>query len=177
MVIEGEWLQKILFGHAAPPKFCPNFPAKKITTQMNWKDVVLSNYTQNQIDDILIWLKHNESLLKDDVPGRKTKPGYRVLFHGPPGTGKTLTATLLGKQFEKDVYRIDLSQVVSKYIGETKKTLKKFLQKQNIKTGSYFLMKPMHCLASAPVCRTRMTGMQTRYFLTCCSAFKIFRGC
>ncbi len=45
------------------------------------------------------------------------------------GTGKTLTATLLGKQFGKEVYRIDLSQIVSKYIGETEKNLEKVFAK------------------------------------------------
>ena len=46
-----------------------------------------------------------------------------VIFYGPPGTGKTLTATLIGKKLGMDVYRVDLSQVVSKYIGETEKNL------------------------------------------------------
>jgi SpoVK/Ycf46/Vps4 family AAA+-type ATPase len=51
------------------------------------------------------------------------KNGYRSLFYGPPGTGKTLTASLIGKSLGLDVYRIDLSQVVSKYIGETEKNM------------------------------------------------------
>ena len=51
----------------------------------------------------------------------KIKPGFRILFHGPPGTGKTMTACLLGKYTKRDVFRIDLSMVVSKYIGETEK--------------------------------------------------------
>lgn len=51
------------------------------------------------------------------------KPGYRSLFYGPPGTGKALTATLIGASVGADVYRIDLSMVVSKYIGETEKNL------------------------------------------------------
>ena len=45
------------------------------------------------------------------------------MFYGSPGTGKTLTACLLGKHTGRDVYRIDLSMVVSKYIGETEKNL------------------------------------------------------
>jgi SpoVK/Ycf46/Vps4 family AAA+-type ATPase len=54
---------------------------------------------------------------------KQTEQGYRALFHGPPGTGKTLTAALVGKEFDIPVYRIDLSMVVSKYIGETEKNL------------------------------------------------------
>jgi SpoVK/Ycf46/Vps4 family AAA+-type ATPase len=60
---------------------------------------------------------------------KKLKPGYRVLFHGPPGTGKTLTATLLGKYTGKDVFKIDLSMVVSKFIGETEKNLANLLSR------------------------------------------------
>ena len=52
-----------------------------------------------------------------------TMKGYRALFWGPPGTGKTLAAGLLGKSVSEDVYRIDLSMVVSKWIGETEKNL------------------------------------------------------
>jgi SpoVK/Ycf46/Vps4 family AAA+-type ATPase len=51
------------------------------------------------------------------------KPGYRSLFFGPPGTGKTLSAALLGKVTGYDVFRIDLSMMVSKFIGETEKNL------------------------------------------------------
>jgi SpoVK/Ycf46/Vps4 family AAA+-type ATPase len=66
------------------------------------------------------------------MKNRLTK-GYRVLFHGPPGTGKTLTATLLGKYTGRDVYRIDLSMVVSKYIGETEKNLENLFAKAEAK--------------------------------------------
>jgi SpoVK/Ycf46/Vps4 family AAA+-type ATPase len=54
---------------------------------------------------------------------KKINKGYKALFYGPPGTGKTLSASLIGKKNKRDVYRIDLSQVVSKYIGETEKNL------------------------------------------------------
>ena len=50
-----------------------------------------------------------------------------ILLIGPPGTGKTLTASLLGKLYNMDVYRVDLSMVVSKYIGETEKKLEEQL--------------------------------------------------
>jgi SpoVK/Ycf46/Vps4 family AAA+-type ATPase len=64
--------------------------------------------------------------------GKQIAPVYRALFYGPSGTGKTLTATLLGKEFSREVYRVDLSQVISKYIGETEKNLEKiFVQAEN----------------------------------------------
>ena len=61
-----------------------------------------------------------------------------MLFHGPPGTGKTLTAGLLGKIAQKDVYRIDLSMVISKYIGETEKNLARLFDKAERKDWILF---------------------------------------
>ncbi len=54
---------------------------------------------------------------------KRIKPGFRVLFYGASGTGKTFTAALLGKYTGREVYRVDLSMIVSKYIGETEKNL------------------------------------------------------
>jgi SpoVK/Ycf46/Vps4 family AAA+-type ATPase len=53
------------------------------------------------------------------------EPGFTSLFYGPPGTGKTFSACLLGKHCGCAVYKIDLSMIVSKYIGETEKNLAK----------------------------------------------------
>jgi hypothetical protein len=138
LVVSQEWINKLLTGEEISPKFSPEFPAKKITTAMEWDDLVLNNYTLGQINDIQIWMKHNNLILQDEVLGKKIKPGYRVLFYGPSGTGKTLTATLLGKQFEKEVYRIDLSLIVSKYIGETEKNLEKIFVKAEHKDWILF---------------------------------------
>jgi AAA+ superfamily predicted ATPase len=129
IILDGEWLNKLLTGADQSPMFNTEFPAKKVATNMSWDDLVLNGYTQKQVEDIQVWLQHNKRLMQDDVLRKKIKPGYRVLFYGPPGTGKTLTVTLLGKQFNKDVYRIDLSQIVSKYIGETEKNLEKVFEK------------------------------------------------
>lgn len=129
LILSAEWLNRLLTGEELAPRFSGDFPAKKIATNMQWDDLVLNGYTLSIINDIKIWLQHNNAIMHDDVLKNKVKPGYRVLFHGPPGTGKTLTATLLGRQFDRDVYRVDLSQIVSKYIGETEKNLEKVFTK------------------------------------------------
>ena len=129
LILQQEWIDLFTMGTMSRPMFGPEFPAKLVTTQMEWSDLVLNEKTASAISDIRIWLHHNEHFLKEWGMERKIKPGYRALFHGPSGTGKTLTATLLGKQFQKDVYKIDLSQVVSKYIGETEKNLEKIFTK------------------------------------------------
>src|SRR5262249_56915261 len=55
--------------------------------------------------------------------------GVRALFRGPSGTGKTLAARLLASVLQKDLYRVDLSSIVNKYIGETEKNLDRVLSR------------------------------------------------
>src|SRR4051794_36566278 len=80
LIISEEWLNKIVFGKNESPKFGPDFPAKKLSTEMNWDDLVLNGYTHSQITDIQIWLQHNAIVMQDEVLQKKVKPGYRVLF-------------------------------------------------------------------------------------------------
>lgn len=120
-----EVLHKLLFNKVYTPKFSSNFPAQKITTQQVWEDLVINENAYNGITEIENWVNHHTTLNNTDNMVSKLKKGYRVLFYGAPGTGKTLTAKLLGKKFNRDVYRVDLSTVVSKYIGETEKNLSK----------------------------------------------------
>lgn len=132
IILTPEMVHLLFFGERLKPKFGPNFPAQEITTQMEWNDLVVNQNTQDHIKQIKLWLKHHEQLRHDWGMAKQIAPGYRSLFYGPSGTGKTLTATLLGKEFKKEVYRISLSQVVSKYIGETEKNLEKiFVQAEN----------------------------------------------
>jgi hypothetical protein len=125
-------------GKLRKPKFNLDFPAKRITTQMDWSDLVLETDIKVQINEIKAWIKHGETLLYDWGFEKRIKPGYKSLFHGPSGTGKTLTATLIGKETGKDVYRIDLSMIVSKYIGETEKNLSKIFDKATNKDWILF---------------------------------------
>jgi len=62
-----------------------------------------------------------------DALARSLNCGVRALFQGPSGTGKTLAARLLASSLQKDVYRVDLSAIVNKYIGETEKNLARVL--------------------------------------------------
>jgi SpoVK/Ycf46/Vps4 family AAA+-type ATPase len=116
-------------GEVPPPKMSAQFPAEKLETALVWEDLILNDSTSAEIKDLEIWLKHSTTFLEEWGMKNRVKVGYRVLFHGPPGTGKTLTASLLGKYTNRDVYRIDLSTVVSKYIGETEKNLSNLFDK------------------------------------------------
>lgn len=105
------------------PDFSPDFPARRLTTKLGWDDLVVPRALRDQLEHIVAWQTDRERILTDWGLGRHIGAGFKVLFHGPPGTGKTLTATLLGQRTRLDVYRVDLSMVVSKYIGETEKNL------------------------------------------------------
>ena len=79
--------------------------------------------TLAEIRELENWMRHGDVLMNHWNMRHKLRPGCRALFFGPPGTGKTLTATVLGKATGRQVYKVDLSMVVSKYIGETEKNL------------------------------------------------------
>jgi hypothetical protein len=138
IILSQEYVEWLTIGKIYAPAFSQDFPAKRIETKMEWEDLILRPATLTFIEDIKVWLQYHQALAQDAVISRKLKPGYRVLFYGPPGTGKTLAASLLGKQYNKDVYRIDLSQLVSKYIGETEKNLEKIFSKAENKNWILF---------------------------------------
>jgi len=130
--ISVEYLNYFTSGTSQKPDYNINFPAKRITTQLDWDDLVLDQATLEEVLEVKDWIEYGDTLLNEWGMSKKIKPGFRTLFYGPPGTGKTLTASLLGKSAGLDVYRIDLSMVVSKYIGETEKNLANiFDQAQN----------------------------------------------
>ena len=138
IILSQEYVDLLTTGEVAKPRFSLTFPAQLLETEMEWSDLVLHPGTLAQIQDLEAWIKHHDTLMKDWEMHRRLKPGYRALFYGPPGTGKTLTASLLGKYTGKEVYRIDLSMVVSKFIGETEKNLANLFAKAESKDWILF---------------------------------------
>jgi hypothetical protein len=102
--------------------------ARRITTGLEWGDLVLPADTLAQLEEVRDWVRHSRTLLDDWGLRDRIRPGHTALFHGAPGTGKTLAACLIGKLCEREVHRIDLSLVVSKYIGETEKNLARLFE-------------------------------------------------
>lgn len=133
-----QWLQLLLTGEKIRPELSPVFPASPIVTSLTWADLVLDHQVMAQVQEIRAWLTHGHTLLRDWGLARKVKPGFRAVFYGPPGTGKTLTAALLGKSTGREVYRVDLSMLVSKYIGETEKNLGKVFDAASYKDWILF---------------------------------------
>ncbi|OQP60572.1 AAA family ATPase [Niastella vici] len=138
LVLSQEYAELFTTGKLTRPHFSASFPAKLMQTELEWDDLVLSEEIMQQVKELEQWIYHGEVLMNDWGMRDRLKKGYRVLFHGAPGTGKTLTASLLGKYTGRDVYRIDLSMVVSKYIGETEKNLEHLFARAEAKNWILF---------------------------------------
>jgi len=92
-----------------------------------WADIVLPADTREAIDEMVSRVRHRHQVLDQwGFRGKLSKGlGIASLFHGPPGTGKTMIASLIARELGQELYQIDLSRMVSKWIGETEKNLAK----------------------------------------------------
>lgn len=136
--VHEEAFNKIIFGSELLPKMSNDFPAEQILTRRSWTDLILPQTTLQELKSIEAWYNSSRILMEDWNMQTKLKPGFRVLFHGEPGTGKTLAASLLGKYTQRPVFRVDVSMLVSKYIGETEKQLAKLFNKAENKNWILF---------------------------------------
>ena len=121
----------VLLGTPRPsPRFSHDFPASPLSTVHSLDDVVVPRQVRRRIDDILDRIVHRDLVLHEWGFGRHHDNvlGLTVLFHGPSGTGKTMTAAALAKAANLPALRIDLANLVSKYIGETAKNLERIFQ-------------------------------------------------
>lgn len=99
--------------------------ARKITPHFNWNDIILPSDRQEQMRDICNFVKYRNRVHSDwGFSGKLSLgKGINVLFAGPSGTGKTMAAEIIGGELDLDIFKIDISTVVSKYVGETEKNL------------------------------------------------------
>jgi hypothetical protein len=99
--------------------------ASWVPTSGGWEQLAVSDQTCVELVDLESRCRHRERLpaAVGAALGAQMNAGVRALFSGPSGTGKTLAARLLASELHMDLYRVDLSTVVNKYIGETEKNL------------------------------------------------------
>jgi len=100
--------------------------AERVSAAAGWDDLVLPERPMALLKQIAAQLQHQYTVHHrwGFANGRRVGLGVSALFSGPSGTGKTLAAEVLAAELHLDLYRIDLSAVVSKYIGETEKNLR-----------------------------------------------------
>jgi hypothetical protein len=101
--------------------------AQRIAPGATWEEIVLPEEAFRQLEEIAAQVAHRGRVYEQWGFGARLSRGRGIsaLFSGPPGTGKTMAAEVLAAHLQLDLYRIDLSGVVSKYIGETEKNLRR----------------------------------------------------
>ncbi len=114
--------------------------ARKIEPHYNWEDIVLPKDSKEQLREVSGYIKHKGTVYLDWGFDKKLSlgKGLNVLFSGPSGTGKTMAAEIIANDAGLDLYKIDLSNVVSKYIGETEKNLSKIFKEAETSNAILF---------------------------------------
>jgi SpoVK/Ycf46/Vps4 family AAA+-type ATPase len=114
--------------------------ARKIVPAYGWDDIVLPDDCMAQLREICNHVKYRDRVYGDWGFGRKLAlgKGLAVLFAGPSGTGKTMAAGIIAAELGLDLYKIDLSTVISKYIGETEKNLSRVFEEAETSNAILF---------------------------------------
>jgi hypothetical protein len=114
--------------------------ALRVDPQYTWSDIVLPPVRFEQLRSIAARMKFRYCVHEEWGFGEKLSrgKGLNVLFTGPSGTGKTMAAEVLAGELSLDLYQIDLSSVVSKYIGETEKNLSAIFQEAELSQALLF---------------------------------------
>lgn len=101
--------------------------AHKIVPRYGWDDIILPSDQLAQLREMIATVQARPIVLDTWGVGKKlvASRGVTALFSGPPGTGKTMAAEIISSGLGLDLYKIDLSTVVSKYIGETEKNIER----------------------------------------------------
>jgi SpoVK/Ycf46/Vps4 family AAA+-type ATPase len=114
--------------------------ARKVKPIYTWKDIVLPKDNKEQLREICSNVKHR--ILVYDRWGFEKKlslgKGLNILFSGPTGTGKTMAAEVIANELQLEMYKIDLSAVVSKWVGETEKNLTRIFAEARDMNGIIF---------------------------------------
>jgi AAA+ superfamily predicted ATPase len=114
--------------------------ARKTSPHYGWDDIVLPDERMAQLREICNHVKYRDRVYGDWGFGQKLAlgKGLAVLFAGPSGTGKTMAAGIIATELGLDLYKIDLSTVISKYIGETEKNLSRIFEEAETSNAILF---------------------------------------
>ncbi len=118
-----------------------NTLATPIKPAYSWEDLVLPQQEINLLKEACTHVKYRHQVYGSWGMGRRAAygRGLSVLFSGPPGTGKTMAAQVITNQLHMQLYKIQISQIVSKYIGETEKNLRQvFTEARNANCILFF---------------------------------------
>jgi AAA+ superfamily predicted ATPase len=114
--------------------------ARKLPHGRNWGDLTLPPNTRAQLEELCAQVRHRRRVYEEWGFARNASlgKGLCALFHGPSGVGKTMAVEVIARTLQLEVYKIDLSLVVSKYIGETEKNLSRIFDEAETSNAILF---------------------------------------
>lgn len=135
--------------------------ATLLEPHQTWADLVVPDDVRFQLREIVSRHRHRSTVLQGWGLARLvgTAQGMAALFDGPPGTGKSMAAGIIARELELDLYQVDLSRVVSRYVGETEKNLSRVFDEVE-RANAMLLFDEADSLFSA---RTRVQSANDRY--------------
>lgn len=152
--------------------------AARVETEGDWTSLAAGAHTLDELHNLESRCRHRETVSASSglaFSGQRNA-GVRAMFSGPSGTGKTLAARLLASRLQMDLYRMDLSTVVNKYIGETEKNLSRIFSRAEeldvillLDEGDALLTQRTSVLTS----NDRYANLETNYLL---QRFETFEG-
>ena len=132
--ISEDFLYRLSFEGEYKPDYNMGFPAKRISTALNWEDAVLPYYVREELEEINNWITGHRVILSDWGLSRFLKAGYRTLFYGPPGTGKTTLAKVIANTTSARFTQINATVAGKKDMEEVVKEAKDALGMYGQKT-------------------------------------------
>lgn len=135
--------------------------ARRIEPCFGWDDIVVPDLVRGQLREIASQVQHRSTVYEDWGFGEQLTRGRGItaLFTGPSGTGKTMAAEILAAHLRLDLHRVDLAGVVSKYVGETEKNLRRIFDTAE-RTGTILLFDEADALFGS---RTEVRDSHDRY--------------
>ena len=135
--------------------------ATRIVPRFGWKEFILPEEEMDRLKEVVAFARNRRKVFEDW--GFDTKlpygRGLSALFSGPPGTGKTMAAGIIARELGLELFKIDLSQIVDRYIGETEKNLARVFDEAT-ESGAILLFDEADSLFSK---RTQVRSSVDRY--------------
>ncbi len=114
--------------------------ARKVEAKFNWDDIILSEDARILLKDACNQMKYRQTVFGDWGFNKRLfyGKGLSILLSGPPGTGKTMSAQVVANELQLELYKVDISKMVSKYIGETEKNLQEIFDEAQLSNAILF---------------------------------------
>jgi len=134
---------------------------ERVTNNHRWEDMVVPSEVYDTMLEMASYVRHSRRVFDDWGFGSRHSltEGVSALFAGPPGTGKTMCASVIARELGMELFRVDVSRVVSKWVGETEKNLSRVFDEAQ-RSNAIILFDEADALFAK---RTGVSSAQDRY--------------